>query len=326
MSLPREWSLNNQQVVLQQPHNFYNQHQEYEDRLLQHRSIDNELLQTVCPAAAAAANVIHQQQAASSQEMLGGGGGGGPTVISDENMNQHVNQLGSLFSIHSAPVYDACNAGNNSPKSGLHYLQQHHLHEYRAGRPASLVLQQTTATSSPSPIVPPAAHQLSPPEILAYDDEDNDNLLTISSLTARPLIAESRGELGCKTDQRRRRLVNKRQQQEAKRRQRKRQRRLHKKLNFEPLDGGYGWVVVFGAFFVQFWVAGLVKSYGLLYVEVMETFTDSSAAVASWIPAILSCLCLALGEDRISIYHILFYTIIILASSIYFIISIPQLP
>lgn len=31
----------------------------------------------------------------------------------------------------------------------------------------------------------------------------------------------------------------------------------------QPLDGGYGWLVVFGAFSVQFWVAGLVKSYGV---------------------------------------------------------------
>lgn len=46
---------------------------------------------------------------------------------------------------------------------------------------------------------------------------------------------------------------------------------------------------------VQFWVAGLVKSYGVLYVEVLETFPDSSASVASWIPAILTALCLALG-------------------------------
>lgn len=59
-------------------------------------------------------------------------------------------------------------------------------------------------------------------------------------------------------------------------------------------------MVVFGAFFVQFWVAGLVKSYGVLYVEVMETFKDSSASVASWIPAILTCLCLALGESSSS--------------------------
>jgi len=79
-----------------------------------------------------------------------------------------------------------------------------------------------------------------------------------------------------------------------------RQRNESKKprnTTYVPLDGGYGWVVVFGAFFVQFWVAGLVKSYGVLYVEVMETFKDSSASVASWIPAILTCLCLALGES-----------------------------
>lgn len=62
-----------------------------------------------------------------------------------------------------------------------------------------------------------------------------------------------------------------------------------------PPDGGYGWFVVFGAFFVQFWVAGLVKSYGVLFVEIMETFPSSTAAVASWIPAILSALCLALA-------------------------------
>lgn len=61
------------------------------------------------------------------------------------------------------------------------------------------------------------------------------------------------------------------------------------------LDGGYGWLVVFGAFFVQFWVAGLVKSYGVLFVEILEIFPDSSTAVASWIPAILSALCLALA-------------------------------
>lgn len=63
----------------------------------------------------------------------------------------------------------------------------------------------------------------------------------------------------------------------------------------QPLDGGYGWLVVFGAFSIQFWVAGLVKSYGVLFVEILETFPNSSTAVASWIPAILSALCLALA-------------------------------
>lgn len=52
---------------------------------------------------------------------------------------------------------------------------------------------------------------------------------------------------------------------------------------------------MFGAFSVQFWVAGLVKSYGVLYVEIMENFPNASATTASWIPAILSALCLVLA-------------------------------
>lgn len=51
---------------------------------------------------------------------------------------------------------------------------------------------------------------------------------------------------------------------------------------------------VFGASSVLFWVTGLVKSYGVLYVEIMETF-QGKASLASWIPAILSALCLALA-------------------------------
>lgn len=190
------------------------------------------------------------QISAASQEMVG------PAII-DENMNQHHNQLGSLFSIHSAPVYDLGTGSSSSPK-----------------RPSSLVVQ---ATATSTPLVPP---HLSPPDTI--EDEDNDNLLTISSLTARPLIAKSRELRSSK-------------RATTKKRKRPKKETRAKNANHEPLDGGYGWVVVFGAFFVQFWVAGLVKSYGVLYVEVMETFTDSSASVASWIPAILSCLCLALG-------------------------------
>lgn len=106
----------------------------------------------------------------SSQEMVVVGGGG--AAIIDENMNQPANQLGSLFSIHSAPVFDLSGgaiAGAPSPK-----------------RPASLAVQ---ATATSTPIVPP---HLQSPEGTVNDDDDNDNLLTISSLTARPLIAKSR--------------------------------------------------------------------------------------------------------------------------------------
>lgn len=184
-----------------------------------------------------------------SQEMVG-------TTVIDENMNQQ-NQLGSLLSIHSAPVFDL-STGVPSPK-----------------RPASLVVQ---ATATSTPVVPP--HLQSPDTI---EDEDNDNLLTISSLTARPLIAKSRELRSAKSSA------------SKKKKPRKSEAKKPRNITYVPLDGGYGWIVVFGAFFVQFWVAGLVKSYGVLYVEVMETFKDSSASVASWIPAILSCLCLALA-------------------------------
>ncbi|XP_076754967.1 monocarboxylic acid transporter silnoon isoform X3 [Xylocopa sonorina] len=187
--------------------------------------------------------------ATASQEMVG-------TTVIDENMNQQ-NQLGSLLSIHSAPVFDL-NTGAPSPK-----------------RPASLAVQ---ATATSTPIVPP--HLQSPETI---EDEDNDNLLTISSLTARPLIAKSRELRSTKSSA------------TKKKKSRRCEAKKARNITYVPLDGGYGWIIVFGAFFVQFWVAGLVKSYGVLYVEVMETFKDSSASVASWIPAILSCLCLALA-------------------------------
>ncbi|XP_043512348.1 monocarboxylate transporter 12 [Frieseomelitta varia] len=187
--------------------------------------------------------------ATASQEMVG-------TTVIDENMNQQ-NQLGSLLSIHSAPVFDL-STGIPSPK-----------------RPASLAVQ---ATATSTPIVPP--HLQSPDTI---EDEDNDNLLTISSLTARPLIAKSRELRSTKTS------ITK------KKKPKKCETKKSRNIKYVPLDGGYGWVIVCGAFFVQFWVTGLMKSYGVLYVEVMETFKDSSASVASWIPAILSCLCLALA-------------------------------
>ncbi|KAK9301077.1 hypothetical protein QLX08_006417 [Tetragonisca angustula] len=187
--------------------------------------------------------------ATASQEMVG-------TTVIDENMNQQ-NQLGSLLSIHSAPVFDL-STGIPSPK-----------------RPASLAVQ---ATATSTPVVPP--HLQSPDTI---EDEDNDNLLTISSLTARPLIAKSRELRSTKTS------ITK------KKKPKKCETKKSRNIKYVPLDGGYGWVIVCGAFFVQFWVTGLMKSYGVLYVEVMETFKDSSASVASWIPAILSCLCLALA-------------------------------
>lgn len=124
--------------------------------------------QDACRASSLLADVDVNVPTTTSQEMAATGNN-----LIDENMNdQPATQLGSLFSIHSAPVYDLSGsvaAGIPSPK-----------------RPASLAVQ-TTATSTP--IVPP---HLQSPEGTVAEDEDNDNLLTISSLTARPLIAKSR--------------------------------------------------------------------------------------------------------------------------------------
>ncbi|CAG4980554.1 unnamed protein product [Parnassius apollo] len=145
---------------------------------------------------------------------------------------------GSLLSVQSAPP------------------EQRTLPPEQRERPASLLLELPLATQ-----VGAYLSAMSPTE------QEEDSLLTLSSVTARPLLAASRKlrprpdstDIPC------------------------------------PTDGGYGWVVVFGAFMVQFWVAGLFKSYGVLYVEIMETFPDSSESVASWIPAALSTLCLALA-------------------------------
>ncbi|XP_055697556.1 monocarboxylate transporter 13 [Phlebotomus papatasi] len=151
---------------------------------------------------------------------------------------------GSLFSIHSAPP--VAQGGTDSPR-----------------RPVSLAIDPQC--------FPVVALPTSEP-----DEEDNENLLTVSSLTARPLIAKSR-ELKSFS-----KLTE----------YRKKENRLE-----DPPDvhNCTSWLIVFGAFSVQFWVAGLVKSYGVLHVEVMETFPQSSAALASWIPAILSALCLVLA-------------------------------
>ncbi|KAI5636793.1 major facilitator superfamily domain-containing protein [Phthorimaea operculella] len=135
---------------------------------------------------------------------------------------------------------------------------------------------QSVASAPPEPRERPVSLQLELPlasQVGAYlsamspTEQEEDSLLTLSSVTARPLLAASR-KLRPQTDS---------------------------SADTAPPDGGYGWVVVLGAFMVQFWVAGLFKSYGVLYVEIMETFPDSSESMASWIPAALSTLCLALA-------------------------------
>uniref|UniRef100_A0A182FKB7 Major facilitator superfamily (MFS) profile domain-containing protein n=1 Tax=Anopheles albimanus TaxID=7167 RepID=A0A182FKB7_ANOAL len=142
-------------------------------------------------------------------------------------------------------------------------------------RPSSLALD--------APYNPIKTHTVEPQPSTELDEDDNENLLTVSSLTARPLIAKSRE------------IRSKKQKFHLQRQRKQVTSDSSEDDDDGPPDGGYGWIIVFGAFSVQFWVAGLVKSYGVLYVEIMENFPNSSATTASWIPAILSALCLVLA-------------------------------
>eukprot|EP00090_Calanus_glacialis_P015310 TRINITY_DN24178_c0_g1_i1.p1 TRINITY_DN24178_c0_g1~~TRINITY_DN24178_c0_g1_i1.p1 ORF type:complete len:948 (-),score=185.32 TRINITY_DN24178_c0_g1_i1:127-2970(-) len=68
----------------------------------------------------------------------------------------------------------------------------------------------------------------------------------------------------------------------------------HEEDVFVPPDGGYGWFVSLGAFIALFWTAGLVKSYGVLFAEMMRMYPES-ISLASWIPAAMTTTALAMA-------------------------------
>ena len=64
---------------------------------------------------------------------------------------------------------------------------------------------------------------------------------------------------------------------------------------FVPPDGGYGWFVALGAFLALFWCAGFIKSYGVVFSEILKLFPESSVSLASWIPAAMTSVALAMA-------------------------------
>ena len=48
--------------------------------------------------------------------------------------------------------------------------------------------------------------------------------------------------------------------------------------SFHPPDGGYGWVIVLAAFFVQFFVLGTMNNFGILFTELLEEFQETKQA------------------------------------------------
>ncbi|XP_072401521.1 monocarboxylate transporter 12 [Diabrotica undecimpunctata] len=66
------------------------------------------------------------------------------------------------------------------------------------------------------------------------------------------------------------------------------------KWKLVPPDGGWGWLVLFGATMVNILVPGTIKSFGVLFVEFLEAF-DSTPAEGMWIPALCYFLYSSLG-------------------------------
>jgi cyanate permease len=67
------------------------------------------------------------------------------------------------------------------------------------------------------------------------------------------------------------------------------------KYEMVPPDGGYAWLVLFGAMLVNILIpGGAIKSFGILFVEFLENMHASPTA-ASWIPALCYFLYSSLG-------------------------------
>lgn len=90
------------------------------------------------------------------------------------------NTAGSMFSIHSAPPVPLADLGTNS------LLEFDTSRTDSPRRPASLAIDNQLQYHS-SRTIATFQHQHS-----EIEEDDNENLLTVSSLTARPLIAKSR--------------------------------------------------------------------------------------------------------------------------------------
>lgn len=101
-------------------------------------------------------------------------------VVADIALFAEYNTAGSLFSIHSAPpvpLTDMCNI--------TCCIQANRFDGESPRRPISLAIESQQNLSTKTI----AAFPLPSSEI---DEDDNENLLTVSSVTARPLIAKSR--------------------------------------------------------------------------------------------------------------------------------------
>ena len=62
-----------------------------------------------------------------------------------------------------------------------------------------------------------------------------------------------------------------------------------------PPDGGWGWVCVIGCSIAHFFIGGLARSFGVIYILLQDRFS-SSAALTSWIGSICNFIRSAGGK------------------------------
>ena len=55
----------------------------------------------------------------------------------------------------------------------------------------------------------------------------------------------------------------------------------HTQMHSTRQDGGWGWAVVAGAFVAQLLSDGISYGFGILYVDLMETYHGTSAEISS---------------------------------------------
>jgi hypothetical protein len=63
----------------------------------------------------------------------------------------------------------------------------------------------------------------------------------------------------------------------------------------EPPDGGFGWVVCASAFFLQLICDGLLFSFGVLYISLLEHFEEGKSTT-SWVGAVFMGFSMLMGE------------------------------
>ena len=71
--------------------------------------------------------------------------------------------------------------------------------------------------------------------------------------------------------------------------------RRYPNLSKRPLDGGWGWMVVLGCSLMHMLVAGLSRSYGVIFIQLQQRF-HSNAGVTAWVGG--ACTALRMGLSK----------------------------